>query len=429
MGVGEFGERLEEPRMGWLRNKTLFLAPSFYSVGNCAEEIFWGLNHASVTKQPVELIAPQRWTQWLGYRICNEELFRVLPTEKGELKVFQRPTVQFFFNCLFVIKRALNKALLGVFGLGLGEKWDFLQTGKNQYWPCPKNPDGSLGFYKKLAVIRKIHRPVSLTVSDKVLQACAKKLARLTFDSHKPWVCLHVRESGFHGDHHKRNYRNSRIHNYQEAIGVLTKKYTVFRMGDRSMEKANFQCEGFVDYAHSRYKSPAMDLFLVQKCAFYVGMQSGLLDAAFMFGRPVLILNGYEWYYSNPLKSCDRLLLQETLLPGASCPLKFRERLELPFFYTDPAVQIPASRLIFRENSPEQLGQAVERFAWEHSRSFRRTEDRGMKTRRSQFEKRSGVFNREVLPDLLTSRDPFRSRNAARYLMRNLACRGQFYTT
>jgi len=415
--------------MGRLSHKTLFLAPSFYSVGNCAEEIFWGLNHAAVTKKPVELIAPMQWTQWLGYRICNEELFRVFPAKKGELKVLQRPAAQIFFNCLFVMKRALNKALLRTFRAGLGEGWDFLQTGKSQYWPCPKNPCGFMGFYRKLGVLRKIHRPVSLTVSDKARQDCAKVLARLAYDPHKPWVCLHVRESGFHGDHHKRVYRNSRICNYQKAIGVLAKKFTVFRMGDHSMEKAPVQNEGFIDYAHSRYKSPAMDLFLVQNCAFYVGMQSGLLDVALMFGRPVLILNGYEWYYSNPLKNCDRLLLQETLLPGTTSPLGFRERLELPFFYTDPAVQIPATRLIFRENSPEQLGQAVESFVWEYSRSFRQTVDRGMKARKSQFEKRSRFFNRNVVPGLLASPNPFRARNAARYLMRNLACRGHFYTT
>jgi len=418
----------DNPRFpGKQKRKPLYVAPSFYSVGNCAEEIFWAINYAALTRNSLEIIAPFKWTQILGYKICNSELFRINLSTKNKYTFIRRNvSVQVAFNLLFVFRRILSKILTNIFRWPRQEQLDFLQTGKSNYWPMP-NTEPFEKYCFNLKITKSIHQIQSITVRKNTRKACAEKIKALNLDPNKNWVCLHVREGGFHGDHQKRPYRNASIKNYQEAIHFLTKKFTVFRLGDSTMAKAPFQQKGFIDYAHSKLKSEEMDLFLVENCSFFVGMQSGLLDVAFLFQKPVLIVNGYEWFYSNPLKKIDRLLLRPASLGKDPSLLGFEDRLRLPFYFTDVRAQISPNEMNFRENSPDQILQAVRKFTWEHARSFRNTVDRDMKKRRRAFLRRSREINNGVIQKMLNQSDCFHAQNAARYLIRNLACQGQFY--
>ena len=45
-----------------------------------------------------------------------------------------------------------------------------------------------------------------------------------------------------------------------------------------------------------------MDLFLIKHCQFFIGTQSGILDVAYMFKKPVFLTNMCELYANPPLK-------------------------------------------------------------------------------------------------------------------------------
>ncbi len=57
-----------------------------------------------------------------------------------------------------------------------------------------------------------------------------------------------------------------------------------------------FTDKNFFDYTQSHINFDVMDLYLISKCKFYVGTQSGILDLAYMFNKPVLTTNMCELF-------------------------------------------------------------------------------------------------------------------------------------
>lgn len=103
------------------------------------------------------------------------------------------------------------------------------------------------------------------------------------------FVCLHVRESGFHQvqDEH----RNAALSGYLPAIETITQRGGwVIRMGDATMSPMPAR-ERVIDYPHTSLKSPAMDVFLCAECRFFIGLHSGLSHVPYSFGRPTVMTN------------------------------------------------------------------------------------------------------------------------------------------
>src|SRR5262249_4565855 len=75
---------------------------------------------------------------------------------------------------------------------------------------------------------------------------------------------LHVRASSFYGESKSgiSDHRNSRLSDYLPAVrDIVDRGGIVVRLGDGTMEPMP-KMDGVIDYAHSEWKSPAMDLFL-----------------------------------------------------------------------------------------------------------------------------------------------------------------------
>ena len=62
-------------------------------------------------------------------------------------------------------------------------------------------------------------------------------------------------------------------------------------MGDHNMESLPFQMERVIDYAHSSFKKPYMDVFLAATAKFFIGTTSGLTNMFISFGTPCLLVN------------------------------------------------------------------------------------------------------------------------------------------
>jgi putative glycosyltransferase (TIGR04372 family) len=120
------------------------------------------------------------------------------------------------------------------------------------------------------------------------------------------YVCLHVRESGFHKKWHKSNpgTRNADVMTYLPAIReVVARGGYVIRMGDASMRPLPKE-KGIVDYALSDLKSEFMDLFLCATCKFFIGTNSGLGLVPPIFGVRCAMTNWSpvglpQWYPSD----------------------------------------------------------------------------------------------------------------------------------
>jgi putative glycosyltransferase (TIGR04372 family) len=107
------------------------------------------------------------------------------------------------------------------------------------------------------------------------------------------YVCLHVRELGYHDqnvDLGNAN-RNSDLQNYLTAMEfVVSRGGRVIKMGSHKAPHAA-ALPGLIDYAHSQFKSEAMDVALIRHARFFIGTTSGLANVAISLGIPTAQVN------------------------------------------------------------------------------------------------------------------------------------------
>ena len=155
------------------------------------------------------------------------------------------------------------------------------------------------------------------------------------------FVCVHVRELGFHSDTtFEGSYRCANINSYDLAFDYIEKMGGyIIRMGDPSMKNINSTIK-LIDYANSKYKSDFMDLYLIKNCKYYIGMDSGIYDTAILFQKPVLLANITCLWFATPLKRNDLYIIKHIYSKRLKRQFSISEILDLPFdvcfhFYND----------------------------------------------------------------------------------------------
>ena len=107
------------------------------------------------------------------------------------------------------------------------------------------------------------------------------------------YVCLHVREAGFHG-HWNAAYptvRDANVEDYILAVKTITERggYVV-RVGDQTMKRLP-KMEGVFEYAHSNLKNSIADVLLPAGCRFFMGTNSGYATVPAIYGIPNVLTN------------------------------------------------------------------------------------------------------------------------------------------
>jgi putative glycosyltransferase (TIGR04372 family) len=132
-----------------------------------------------------------------------------------------------------------------------------------------------------------------LKVSDEHVALGTKALQALGVPNGAWYVGLHVREAGYYGESSGgiSVHRNAGIEDYLPAIRTITKQGGyIIRLGDSSMRPLP-KMDRVVDYAHSKVKSEAVDIFLCATSRFVIGTTSGLTTACLSFGTPMILVN------------------------------------------------------------------------------------------------------------------------------------------
>jgi putative glycosyltransferase (TIGR04372 family) len=107
------------------------------------------------------------------------------------------------------------------------------------------------------------------------------------------FVCLHVREPGFHASWHKQHpgTRHADIATYDKAIDFVTKAGGwVVRLGDHSMSPIPARPQ-VIDYANSSFRNFDLDVLLCALCSYFIGTNSGLSLVPPLFGRRSVLTN------------------------------------------------------------------------------------------------------------------------------------------
>lgn len=195
-------------------------------------------------------------------------------------------------------------------------------------------------------------------LSNSVKRNGEKLIKSLNLDKVSWFICLHTRESSFLGDKF-REWQNQKIENYNLAIDEIVKMGgAVVRMGDPSMTPIKNRLN-VIDYAHSEYRSSFADLFLISKCLFFIGCQSGLRTLPQLFRKPILTVNAY------PISPLDfypeHLIIFKKVLNIQSMKyLNFEEIMSDPLYcFHDTDKDYTKAGIKIVENDPEEILEAM----------------------------------------------------------------------
>lgn len=134
-------------------------------------------------------------------------------------------------------------------------------------------------------------REASIRLTDSQREKARGLLATSGFEQNRWFAAAHVREAGYRGneaDHDARNFS-------QHALLPMIRRISsdggfVVRMGTSDQQYIP-QTKGLFDYAKSEIRSGLLDLYLIETSDYYVGSSSGLLSAAYAFGKPAFVIN------------------------------------------------------------------------------------------------------------------------------------------
>ncbi len=122
-------------------------------------------------------------------------------------------------------------------------------------------------------------------------------LTLLGVSPRREFVCLCVRDDGYHGGH-KDTARNADIASYSKAILELVDRgYYVLRMGKNNSRYSDVENQMFIDYSNSIYRNDFMDLFIGSRCRFMITTGTGCDGPAMLFRKPILYTNFFPVSY------------------------------------------------------------------------------------------------------------------------------------
>jgi putative glycosyltransferase (TIGR04372 family) len=133
---------------------------------------------------------------------------------------------------------------------------------------------------------------------EEILQG-VDRLQELGVPPTRPFVCFISRDPSYlishqpgEADYNLRwDFRDSDIDGYAQAVQRLAERgYYALRMGAAVAKPFSLKHPMVIDYATAG-RSDFMDIFLVSRCAFYLGDTAGLFAVAALFRRPMAWVN------------------------------------------------------------------------------------------------------------------------------------------
>jgi len=338
-------------------SKLFFISPLIYAIGNASEQINIATSYANKRNKKIVIIKIFFFEKLLKYQVCNHSLYEDFIINNKKTNFAFNLFINIFVNIEFFFRRSFILLAKKIFKIKFKEHYYFPNLGINEIYGINKINLSKIS-YDSIRPFNLKNNLININ-RDKILY-CEKKIKTLNIGSLDNLVCLHVRDHFFRKDENKKNYRNSDINNYIDAINYLIENnFKVIRMG-KSGQKINFKHQNFFDYPNLDNADDILDIFLINKCKFYIGTQSGILDVAYMFNKPILTTNMVELYTSYPRKKIDRGIFKKVFSKRDKKKISIEEFSKMSFKYHDPQLEI--HDLCFQENSAEDILTGLKEF-------------------------------------------------------------------
>lgn len=356
--------------------KYLFLAPFEYTIGNAAEFVYNGAIVAKMRGKKVVLVVRQPGVfrkivkPFMHLKeITNKEIFNVCSDDPVIIPANSRlpRMLGIILDFLYVLIYFANKIALKIPNY-IRTRLFNLHRYYFSYIPVLGhkvifNPDKTPSFsWEKVFSYnwsQALKENLYIRLENKKENEAEQIFLQMGLKASDWYVCLHVRELGFHNDSlDAGSYRCADVYHYLEAIKYIVNfGGNVIRMGDSTMKPLP-KMKNVIDYAHSPYKSDLMDLFLIKGCRLYMGMDSGIWDVAQMFQKNNLIINSTNWCFAIPPKYGDLMIIKHYFSKSRLRFLSIRELLEEPFQICFHFLEVPSddnTDYIIVENGPEEI--------------------------------------------------------------------------
>jgi putative glycosyltransferase (TIGR04372 family) len=345
--------------LAWVGRLTgaIILLPHPVTVGNASEDYYFGLLAARKQGKKLVVLFPFPMPGRFKIRMFEPAILHLhsdllMMSYRGAASSLLSAVFTLYFIALRIVAIFLHK----YFGTILtGYYWRPL-VGQDIIW----RPNASvIKFDWDLACHQnwadQFSTPIPLTLNNKIVTRCEYARESMGLPREAWFVCLHVREGGYTGDW--TNIRNADITNYFGAIREITNRGGwVVRMGDPSMTKLP-ALEHVIDYPFLPTRSAMMDVYLIKECAFYVGVGSGILDTAFLLGKPVVMTNSTQWINGIPLRHGDLAIFKHMYSRSENRCLSLQEWLKRASSITSEDWSSSDWTLV--ENSDEEIASVV----------------------------------------------------------------------
>ncbi|MBK6908545.1 MAG: TIGR04372 family glycosyltransferase [Rhodocyclaceae bacterium] len=353
----------------WLGEKAglVILTPHLAAVGNCAEDVYFGLLKARRESKKLFIVWPYELPGRLKFGLTNVEVINV----GSEYRAFPHDSIvsivcRILLTAYFGFFRSISLFRRLLIGTHLNNVYRIPIIGESTLWHPAQVPDFSWDIVNRYQWVKQLETPLDVYVEEKKRLEAEWQRVTMGIPKDAWFVCLHVRESGFRDsetycERDAFGERNANIFNYIEAIKEITSRGGwVVRMGDRSMTKLP-EMERVIDYPFTEFKSALMDVYLISQCRVYIGMMSGIYDVARLFQRPMIMTNMTNWLWTYPILRGDLGVAKHIFSKSKNRFLSLKEWIMEPWEGVSFSHKIGGDYL-FHENTPAELRDVVKEF-------------------------------------------------------------------
>lgn len=346
----------------WLGHKLgiVILAPHPIAIGNCAEQIYFGFLKARRERKKLLILFQYPLPRPFSIRLTNRKLFSL---ESEHLYASDRSLTYVAGSSLVTIYGMICRLLrrpFRVLGFPLSDIDTLPMLGHTSLWqPEALVKEFTWDVVRHYAWPAQLREFLPVTLSTSCKAEARALLSQYGLPDGAWFACLHVRESGFHGD--EINERNATIANYSLLIREITSRGGwVIRMGDKSMTPLP-KMEHVIDYPFTSLKSELMDIHLISACRVYIGMTSGIFDVARLFQRPIILTNMASWLFAYPQLPGDMGIFKHVFSKSQNRFLSIREWMEVGWEGVS-FVEAMRGDYVLHENTPEELRSVMVEF-------------------------------------------------------------------
>lgn len=349
------------------RGQILFMTPYSRSLGNCAEELYYGLLRARREQKRAMFLFPRPLFWKLRVEVANRALLAVdsphCVRNDGLFGYLAGWVLTVIFFCLrqaYLRPRAILRRVRRLAAMTRNNIfWVVPSIGRARLWQ-PDNVEVERFTWDVVESCRweeQYEAPPGVQLRPDDRRHAEQMRVALGVPLNSWYACLHVREGGFHGDWNIGAFRNCSILDYLPGLRAVTEAGGfVVRLGDPSMTPLP-ALDRVIDYPHTPYKSELMDIYLISACRFYIGVNSGPLDVAWLFDKHVVLTNLSEWAITFPRRRGDLAIPKHVFSRSRQRFLSLRELLDEP--YESQGIRGIADDYILVDNSPEEIREVI----------------------------------------------------------------------